>query len=109
MDYLFWSTTSELWRSKLDGSEALLLLNRDLGSVGKSKEGKSYCVLRISTYILSCADDIAVDWIGSKLYWTDNGLDRIGVMDFLSGHYSILVNTGAATSPRGIIVDPISR
>ena len=60
---------------------------------------------RLSTH----ADDIAVDWIANKLYWTDNGFDRIGVMDFLFGHYTILIDTGADTSPRGIVVDPINR
>ena len=54
-------------------------------------------------------DDIAVDWITEKLYWTDNGLDRIGVVDLVQGYYSILIDTGAETSPRGIIVDPINR
>ena len=54
-------------------------------------------------------DDIAVDWIADKLYWTDNGHDRIGVLDLLLGHYTILIDTGADTNPRGIIVDPINR
>ena len=54
-------------------------------------------------------DDIAVDWTADKLYWTDNGYDRIGVLDLLLGHYTILIDTGADTNPRGIIVDPINR
>ena len=54
-------------------------------------------------------DDIAVDWITEKLYWTDNALDRIGVLDLTHSYYSVLIDTGAETSPRGIIVDPINR
>lgn len=54
-------------------------------------------------------DDIAVDWIANKLYWTDNGYDRIGVLDLGSGYYSFLVNIGSQSSPRGIIVDPVNR
>ena len=55
------------------------------------------------------SDDIAVDWISNKLYWTDNGFDRIGVYDLVRGYYSFLINTGANSSPRGIITDPINR
>ena len=42
MNYLFWSTTNEFWRSKFDGSEALLLLNRDLSIVGKQKNKQKH-------------------------------------------------------------------
>ena len=33
--YLFWSTSNELWKSRFDGSDALLLLDTDLDVVGK--------------------------------------------------------------------------
>ena len=56
-------------------------------------------------------DDIAVDWISNKVYWTDNGFDRIGVYDLSFGYLSFLIdtNTGSESSPRGIIVDPVNR
>ena len=59
-------------------------------------------------YTLS--DDIAVDWISNKLYWTDNGqISRIGVLDIAAGYYTSIINTGAGTNPRAIVVDPIRR
>ena len=66
------------------------------------------------TFIVYCnfsttQDDIAVDWTNNKLYWTDNGFDRIGVLDSISGYYSFLIDTGSESSPRGIIVDPVNR
>ena len=56
------------------------------------------------------ADDIAIDWISKKLYWTDNGpVDRIRVLDIKFGYYSSLINTGQDISPKAIVVDPINR
>ena len=56
------------------------------------------------------ADDIAIDWISNKLYWTDNGpVDRIGVLDTKLGYYMSLIYTGQDTSPRAIVVDAINR
>ena len=56
-----------------------------------------------------CVDDIAVDWITNKLYWTDDGLKRVGVLDLERGYYSVILDVGANTRPRGIIIDPINR
>ena len=55
------------------------------------------------------SDDIALDWISDKLYWTDDGFDRIGVFDLTNGYYSILIDTEYDSSPRGIITDPINK
>ena len=40
LSYLFWSTSTEIWRSKLDGSGALMLLNNELSSVGQWNKHK---------------------------------------------------------------------
>ncbi len=61
--------------------------------------------LSISTPI----DDIAVDWINDKLYWTDATLRKVEVLDMNTGVRSKLFDTGTGTIPRGIAVDPSRR
>ena len=58
---------------------------------------------------LRFSEDIAIDWISDKIYWTDNALDAISVMSIEGGFYKIIVDTGANTIPRSIVVDPINR
>ena len=60
-------------------------------------------------YFHTKSDDIAVDWINDKLYWTDATLQKIEVMDLGSGIRKTLLYTGAGTIPRGIAVDPNTR
>ena len=55
------------------------------------------------------ADDIALDWIGNNLYWTDAFYARIEVMDLDTRHRSELMRTGNNTIPRAIAVDPSTR
>jgi DNA-binding beta-propeller fold protein YncE len=54
-------------------------------------------------------DDLAVDWINDKLYWTDATLQKVEVMDLHSGYRTTLFDTGVGTTPRGIAVDPSTR
>lgn len=55
------------------------------------------------------ADDIALDWIGNNLYWTDAFYARIEVMDLDTRHRRELMRTGNNTIPRAIAVDPSTR
>lgn len=56
------------------------------------------------------ADDIAIDWISNKLYWTNNGpFTGIGVLDLSAGYHKSLINTGQDNSPKAIVVDPLTR
>ena len=55
------------------------------------------------------AEDIAVDWINDKLYWTDAVHARIEVMDLDYGYRRELLRTGPNTVPRAIAVDPSTR
>ena len=56
------------------------------------------------------ADDLSVDWISNKLYWTNNGqFDGIGVLDLSAGYHRYLINTGQDNSPKAIVVDPLTR
>lgn len=65
---------------------------------------------RITIIIVSLiTDDIAVDWVSGKLYWTDAGWARIEAMDLDSLIRVELIRTGSNTAPRGIAVDPIRR
>ena len=54
-------------------------------------------------------DDIAVDWIGNNLYWTDAVYARIEVMDMDTMQRMELLRTGGNTIPRAIAVDPSTR
>ena len=54
-------------------------------------------------------DDIAVDWVSGKLYWTDAGWARIEAMDLESLIRVELIRTGTNTIPRAIAVDPTRR
>ena len=54
-------------------------------------------------------DDIAVDWVSGKLYWTDAGWARIEAMDLDTLVRVEVLHTGTNTAPRGIAVDPARR
>ena len=54
-------------------------------------------------------DDIAVDWVSGKLYWTDAGWARVEAMDMESLIRVELIRTGINTVPRAIALDPIRR
>ena len=56
-----------------------------------------------------CIDDIAVDWVSNKLYWTDSSWARIEALDLNSSVRVEVLRTGANTVPRAIAVDPINR
>lgn len=54
-------------------------------------------------------DGLAMDWVTNKVYYTDELLDIIGVLDPVSMHYTVLIRTGQNTSPRAIVLDPYAR
>ena len=54
-------------------------------------------------------DDVAVDWIGNNLYWTDAVWARIEVLNLNTGDRAEVLRTGANTNPRAIAVDPTTR
>ena len=54
-------------------------------------------------------DDIAVDWVGNNLYWTDAFYAHIEVLDLDTRHRRELIRTGSDTIPRAIAVDPSTR
>ena len=54
-------------------------------------------------------DDLAVDWINDKVYWTDAVHARIEVIDIDSKKRKELLRTGPNSVPRAIAVDPSTR
>ncbi len=54
-------------------------------------------------------DGLAWDWVNKKLYWTDAAEQDIEVLDPQTGYRKVLINTGAGSMPRAIVVDPERR
>ena len=98
-----------MYRSGMDGSNIEVLLNTSIEVVGEwTQRYPKKCIYQFvfnSLYI----DDIALDWIGNNLYWTDAVHARIEVMDMDSGYRMELMRTGANTIPRAIAVDPSTK
>ena len=53
-------------------------------------------------------DDLAVDWVSGKIYWSDAGLETIEVAELDGTSGLVLVNTNL-DEPRGIAVDPTEK
>lgn len=50
-----------------------------------------------------------MDWISSKIYWTDIRTRWIGVLDLNSHLYKMLFMTTTDAKPREIVLDPTTR
>ena len=53
----------------------------------------------------SYAVGLAVDWISRKIYWTDDNLRKIEVMDVNGGNRKVIMQS-SVDRPRSIAVDP---
>lgn len=73
----------------------------------------TYCTLTImmvaSKSLYYSIDGVAWDWVGEKLYWTDECNNRIEVYDPATLNRKVLFDTGSSSNPRGIVVDPGTR
>ena len=49
-------------------------------------------------------EDLAVDWVGRNLYWTDYVLETIEVAT-LEGQYRMVLFSENITNPRSIVID----
>ena len=96
-----------MYRSGMDGSNIEVLLNTSIDVVGEWTQ--QYQKMYLLTRVQFAVDDIALDWIGNNLYWTDAVHARIEVMDMDTGYRMELMRTGANTIPRAIAVDPSTR
>ena len=54
---------------------------------------------------MNIVEDIAVDWIGENLYWTDFSFQTVEVAK-LDGSFRAVLASENVTKPRGIEVDP---
>ncbi|KAK3730177.1 hypothetical protein RRG08_034923 [Elysia crispata] len=54
---------------------------------------------------IDVVEDIAVDWLGGNLYWTDYGMETIEVVSLIQQHRMVLFSENI-TNPRAIEVDP---
>ncbi|XP_035827354.1 low-density lipoprotein receptor-related protein 2 [Aplysia californica] len=54
---------------------------------------------------IDVVEDIAVDWVGKNLYWTDYGMETIEVVN-LAGENRMVLFSENITNPRAIEVDP---
>ena len=52
-------------------------------------------------------DGLAWDWIGQNVFYTDTGLDRIGVVAAIGLYHASLITSGL-DEPRAIALDPVA-
>ena len=57
----------------------------------------------------SFTEDIALDWVGNTLYWTESVTGNIEALDLDTFERIVILNTGGSTIPRGIALDPFTR
>ena len=50
-----------------------------------------------------------MDWIGNNLYWVDGLYAKIEVLDVNTLNQATILQSGAHTAPRAIVVDPSTR
>ena len=63
----------------------------------------------IQYFCICIVEDIALDWVGNTLYWTDALYARVEVLDLDTMERAELFRTGANSIPRAIVVDPVTR
>ncbi len=78
-----------------------------LASIYNNRQYTPYKYSTYDSYLF--LEDVAVDWINNKVYFTDSALQIVGVFDPVSLVYTILVHTGPSSKPFGIVVDPSNR
>ena len=54
-------------------------------------------------------EDLALDWINNKLYWTESVHRRIEVLDLDTMYRTPLINAAPHTGLRSIVVDPLMK
>ncbi|XP_043344111.1 low-density lipoprotein receptor-related protein 2 isoform X2 [Cervus canadensis] len=82
---IFWSdgTQGKIWSAFQNGTDRKLILDSGVSMTG----------------------NIAVDWIGRNLYWTDISLQTIEVAKLDGSHRTVLLSENT-TNPGGLVVDP---
>lgn len=69
-----------------------------------------FCILyTLTEFCHVFTEDIAVDWVSNKLYWTETLFRRIEVLDLDTNVIVPIVEADAHSGIRGIAVDPATR
>ncbi|XP_070532290.1 very low-density lipoprotein receptor-like isoform X1 [Ptychodera flava] len=71
------------------------------------RAGKSSEEIRVLLKRVEIVEGLAVDWIGRNLYYTNTGIDMIGVCTLSGLHQSKIIDQDL-DEPRGIALDPNS-
>ena len=66
-----------------------------------------YAIIFLFADVSRC-NGVAVDWLSSHIYWTDESRQTVEMADYTGQYRRILVHVGLKW-PRGIVVDPIDR
>ena len=93
------------------GAELDRVFWTDINDNGISQASVSLSRIENSTTLLFrglvVPDGLAWDWIGQNVFYTDTGLDRIGVVAAF-GLYHVPVIADGLDQPRAIALDPLA-
>lgn len=113
---MFWTdvTNHRIMRARLNGSQQTTLVNTGLCTPCKQLYGHLlfFKIDHDGGYkqiLIFSTDGVAWDWVGEKLYWTDECNNEIEVYDPATQNRKVLIDTGSSSNPRGIVVDPGTR
>ena len=123
---LIFSTRNEIKSAAIKATDNRRVAGGLQGAVGLDLDiGNNYvywCDLRLGTINRACVDiyngtevvardlgsplTLTIDWIGRKIYWTNNGVKKIGVSEMDGTSNMDLVHLTAGNKPRAIACDP---
>ncbi|RXG71249.1 Low-density lipoprotein receptor-related protein 4 [Armadillidium vulgare] len=114
-DTIYWTDVGEhsISRAHFNGSGQQVLVSTNLGISSETfLLSVTVCLFNMQNsstlrydFFLELPGGLAIDWINQKLYWTDDGTDRIEVSNLDGANRGILIWDGL-DHPRDIVVNP---